>query len=229
MGIVRRALASLKNRGIIGSIDIALTILAEKAFDRRYGTDTLTHVRLDALSIPSKNKARGVEYQPTRIRPFKALMKALRFPAGSVFVDFGCGKGRVLLLAAHYGFARVVGVEFSPELCRIAENNIAAYKKKTGIGTDMTIVAADAVHYEIQDDDNVFYMFHPFRADVVKRVVDNICRSLTKRQREVFIIYLYPSCRDQIEKKGVFFVHGEYVLGDGRFVVYTNRKQTGAK
>ena len=56
-----------------------------------------------------------------RLRPFRRLMRTLSLPPGSGFVDFGCGKGRVLLLAAGFGFARITGVEFAKELCDIAK------------------------------------------------------------------------------------------------------------
>jgi predicted RNA methylase len=48
------------------------------------------------------------------------------------FVDFGSGKGRVLLVASHYPFREVVGVEFSPELQKIAEGNIRSTKAPNG-------------------------------------------------------------------------------------------------
>jgi hypothetical protein len=43
------------------------------------------------------------------------------------FIDLGSGKGRVLLMAAAYGFKRIIGVEFMPELHRVAEENIRKY------------------------------------------------------------------------------------------------------
>ncbi len=32
-------------------------------------------------------------------------------------VDFGCGKGRVLVVAAYYGFKSITGIDFSRTLC----------------------------------------------------------------------------------------------------------------
>ncbi len=48
-----------------------------------------------------------------------------------VFVDFGFGKGTALLLATEFPFKRIIGVEFSPELHRIAEENIKRFPKNS--------------------------------------------------------------------------------------------------
>lgn len=49
---------------------------------------------------------------------------------GFTFIDYGAGKGRVLLIAARYQFDRVVGVELSEPLIRVAAANIAVYAQK---------------------------------------------------------------------------------------------------
>ena len=41
------------------------------------------------------------------------------------FVDLGCGKGKPLMVAASYGFRRLVGVDISAECIAIARRNIA--------------------------------------------------------------------------------------------------------
>ena len=89
-------------------------------FDLRYGTDTCDPLRLSDLRISSPNKGYGVDYSATKPRVFARFMKLVPLLPASVFVDFGCGKGRVMLLAARHGFKRVIGVEFSPELCQAA-------------------------------------------------------------------------------------------------------------
>jgi len=44
------------------------------------------------------------------------------------FVDYGSGKGRVLLVASDYAFKKIVGVEFSKVLNDVAVANIATYR-----------------------------------------------------------------------------------------------------
>ena len=59
---------------------------------------------------------RVVVHQDQRLRPRDE---------GDVFVDFGCGKGRVLFLAARYRFARIIGVELSERMAEQARRNLA--------------------------------------------------------------------------------------------------------
>jgi len=204
----------------VWSVDRTLSVLQERLFDWRYGTDTVTHVELKSLTIESQHASEGTPYQPTRLRLVRRLMSALSPPPGSALVDFGCGKGRVLLLAAEYGFRRITGVEFAKELCGVARDNVARYQKKTGIQTDIRIVEGDAVEYEIQDDDNCFFMFNPFAAAVMTKIIHNITRSVARKDRQVFIIYNNPLCCDVIEQQGfspLLNLHG------GECVVYSNR------
>jgi methylase of polypeptide subunit release factors len=46
--------------------------------------------------------------------------------ATDVFVDFGCGKGRVLYLACRHPFKEVIGVDLSPAVVEAARRNLHA-------------------------------------------------------------------------------------------------------
>ena len=52
------------------------------------------------------------------------LVKQNNNPGQDVFVDYGAGKGRTVVLASTYQFKRVIGVELAPELAAIAEENL---------------------------------------------------------------------------------------------------------
>src|SRR6185503_12151373 len=61
------------------------------------------------------------------------LPRALRYIGVSdhdTFIDFGCGKGRVVHQAARWPFRRVIGVEVSPELAEIARAGLAARRHR---------------------------------------------------------------------------------------------------
>src|ERR1700760_2411871 len=54
------------------------------------------------------------------------------------FVDIGSGKGRALLLATDYPFRKIVGIELSPELDRIARANVARFAEvAAGVNSDV--------------------------------------------------------------------------------------------
>jgi precorrin-6B methylase 2 len=215
----RRILTSLRRRGVIGSLDRALSVVQERLFDFHYGTDTVSFVELDSLTIGGENAAEGTPYQPTRLRLVRQVLSALHPSPESAFVDFGCGKGRVLLSAADYGFRRITGVEFARELCDIARENIARYRKKTGTQTDMRIVEGDALEYRIQDDEDFFFMFNPFSTALVEKIAKSVMQSLAARGRQGYLIYNNPLSGNSIERQGFSPVLD---FNAGECVVYRN-------
>lgn len=123
-------LRSLKKRGVKNTFLIVVCHCVDYYFDFKYKTDTFSWVELDNLKIDDNKKKHAEMYQQTYAIPLKELFSKLRFTPDKVFVDFGSGKGRVLLIAAESGFNEVRGIEISPVLCDIAAKNIAIYKKK---------------------------------------------------------------------------------------------------
>jgi predicted RNA methylase len=221
-----RLVKSLRTKGIAWSVDRGLSAVEERLFDLRYGTDTVTFAKAESLTIEGPHRDDGTGYQPSRIRPFRRLMSALRPPAGSAFVDFGCGKGRLLLLAADYGFQRITGVEFAKELANIASDNLARYQRKKSIRGDIRIIQEDAVDYRIQDDDNFFFMFNPFAASLVEQIARNVAQSVTRASRQVFIIYSNPLWRGGIEQQGFSWVQA---FDSDEILVYSNSHFSSAR
>jgi SAM-dependent methyltransferase len=226
----KRISSSLRTRGIVGSVECVFSKFQERLFDLRYGTDTVSFAELNTLTIGSEHVSDGTPYQPTRMRLVRRVLSSLNLTPGGAFVDFGCGKGRVLLLAADYGFRRITGVEFAKELCDIARENILRYQKKKGISTDIRIVEGDAVEYEIRDNENVFFMSNPFSAALVQKVVNNIVRSLRSRNKPGLIIYNNPLWGEAIERQGFapvldFDAHECIVY---RYDAETERRRTAA-
>jgi predicted RNA methylase len=115
----------------------------------------------------------------------------LPIPHDSVFVDLGAGKGRLLLLAAQSGrFRKVVGVEFSAELCRTAEQNIRSFQRHYAGNVTFEVVHTDAADYEVQPDQNVFFMFNPFGPVVMQQVIQRVEQSLEEAPRRIWVICL---------------------------------------
>jgi hypothetical protein len=116
-----------------------------------------------------------------------------------------------------------VGVEFSPHLCNLAKQNLAAFGRKVPIKSEVEIICADAAEYRIPNDANVFYMFNPFGRTVMESVVANIEASLRSWPREFVLIYNDPCYFEVIRqlpnlKEAVTFAYGGY-----EFRVLSNR------
>jgi SAM-dependent methyltransferase len=217
---LQRVINCFRENGIVWTIDRTLSFIQERIFDLRYGVDTAeTCPYLEPFTIESLHRHEGVGYEPTRMRPFRKLMSRLTPPPNSVFVDMGCGKGRVLMLAAAYGFERIIGVEFAKELVQIASDNVARFRKKSGTRSDIQVIEQDAVEYRVQDDDNFFFMFNPFAALVMEIVIRNIAESVARKNRQVFIIYNNPLWRGVIEQHGFSLLRESDA---GKILVYSN-------
>jgi len=146
-------------------------------------------------------------------------LKAIPLPPESVLVDFGCGKGRVLLLAVLGGMKKAVGIEFSPQLCRIAESNINIVEKAIGARLEITVIEGDVTDYEIEDDQNVFFFFNPFDDVILEAVVENMKKSLQRKPREVAIVYYNPVHSHIMAQH--FLLKNRYIIGGEEYVLYS--------
>lgn len=124
-------------------------------------------------------------------------------------VDFGCGKGRVLSVAAFYDFKKITGIDFSKKLCDEANKNIEKIKPSFP-KVHFKIICEDAVLYTIENDDHVFFFFNPFGETVMLKVVKNILQSLKQNPRKVFIVYLNPLHKEIFLSAG--FIEEYYFL-----------------
>lgn len=183
---------SLRTIGFRRTIAVIFSRLADMAFDWRYGVETIQTESLDRLRIPSSNAAAGQRYQPTGSRALPRILRAAAIPIEGTFVDFGCGKGRTLMLAAQAGFTRVTGIEFSPELAARARENLERFHARSGLRFTADVCCQDAAHYLIQPQEQVFYFFHPFDDTVLRPVMDRIEDSLRRHPRPAWIIYYLP-------------------------------------
>ncbi len=200
---------------------IALSQLADRHFDLAFGTETRVVVEnIDLTDVASPNLARGIRYQPSRAIPLRRVLRAARIPTEGTFLDLGCGKGRVCMLAVMYGFGRVAGVDYSPALCRTAERNLDLLRARTGRSFRSSIHAMDAADYVFAPDVTVVYLFNPFDAGVLSAVIARLCHSLVAQPRRVWIVYQNPKWREAIEASGAFATAGEWSYGGCDFVVY---------
>ena len=156
---------------------------------------------------------------PMRVRPLRRVMSTLKVPLDGAFVDVGCGKGRILLLAARHGFRHIVGLEFAKELCVVARDNVTRYQKKTGVPCDIRVIEGDAVNYDIQDNDTVFFLNNPFGEVLVERFTENIVRSLAAKSRQVYVVYNSPRWRPVLERHGFSPL---WEIDGGECIVYGN-------
>jgi SAM-dependent methyltransferase len=148
---------------------------------------------------------------------FDKIMAHFKITPDDAIVDFGCGKGGILISLSKYPFSKIAGVEIAPELAEIARGNIRKLKIR-----NVEIACCDAVEFDRLNRFNYFYFFDPFPAVVMQDVIRNIEKSIAEKPRKVTIIYLNPSCHDLFEASEVLWKTAELPHFQHKCYVYSN-------
>jgi hypothetical protein len=125
------------------------------------------------------------------------------------FIDYGSGKGRVLIVAAGFPFKAVIGVEFSRELHGIAQKNIARIRGDMIRCGDVTTFHCDAAAFEPPRSNLVCYFYNPFGPPVMAAIVSRLISHYEQSGCEIVVIYVDPRHRDVFEQTGRFAVLNE--------------------
>lgn len=216
------AFESVSRRGLVRTAKVAGSVVVDLGFDLLYRTDTMRWVWAEDLGANSEHDVNAVSYQATKARPLRKLMRKLDLPRDRAFVDLGSGKGRVLLLAAQFGFEKVVGVEFSPRLCDIARQNVKTFAKRTRMTPCVDVIESDVALYDIEPEQCIFFIYNPFDDVVMERLVLNLRDSLHQFPRKVWLLYNTPIHATVIERSGLFCSCEEFECGGSEFKVYKN-------
>jgi len=80
--------------------------VSERVLELRYGVSTSEHVYHEDLGLDTENR---VWHDPSDWIAIRRALARLRVGPSDVFVDFGSGLGRALLVASTLPFRRVVG------------------------------------------------------------------------------------------------------------------------
>jgi SAM-dependent methyltransferase len=120
-----------------------------------------------------------------------------------VFLDYGAGKGRVLLAAARFPLGRIIGLELNEADAAVARSNagIAAPRLRC---PHIEVVVADARVWPVPDDVTYMYLFNPFQGEIFKEMLGRVLESVDRRPRQLTIIYANPTCATELLATGRF-------------------------
>lgn len=208
-GRIGRAIAIVRQRGVLEPLRLVRRhglgesarfvarnirhLIADRLarrWDRANNVDTAGSIQLAMLDVVGPNRDKGNECVCTSPKSFDFIMRNL--PADmsdTTFIDIGSGKSRTLLLASHYPFASIVGVEFARELVTIARHNITSYRNPRQKCRALVMVESDAAAYAFPDTPLAVYFYNPFSKEVFDLVLANLAASLHARPRRCFVVY----------------------------------------
>jgi hypothetical protein len=216
--LYRKLTGVLRRQGLLGTLRLIRTrgssyfrtLYVENAFDVTQGVDTSAILDTEGIIKPpamqdveGENWVHGVGHMPTSVDLFEQMISASDIePHCYSFIDYGSGKGRVLLLASRLPFRRVVGVEYSPELHRIAERNLRSSRFVDQRSGPVESKCMDAVRYCIPEEPVVLYLYNPFKRPIMEIVRDEVVRSYEGNPRSIVVIYHYPAYSDVWDEVG---------------------------
>ncbi len=106
------------------------------------------------------------------------------------FVDLGAGMGRAMLLASAYPFRSIVGVELHPALARIGRKNLARWRAAGRSSVPLRLYCRDVADFPLPAGPCLAFLFNPFAAPVLRRLLRAWSDSLAGRPGKLDILYV---------------------------------------
>ena len=195
---------SLHHRGLMGSVRQAASRLSERRtdaqptihpFDELHSVDTGGLITAPHLSHGHPHALEATAYCATPPSRFAALLEiwAKSPPERPIdeytFIDIGCGKGRTLLMAPALPFREIIGVELDPGLVRVAEQNLAKSRDGAPMVPPTHVLCGDAAAFDLPVSPCLIYLYNPFTAVIMEKLLDRIEASLGLKPRPLDILY----------------------------------------
>lgn len=175
----------------------------DAAFDAKYNVHTSGDFWPTRESVVGQNWSYGVSYEAIDPGEFLTIIHQLAIPQSEfTFIDFGCGKGRAVLLASTFPFRKVIGVEYCLDLTRVAEENVRRFPESARRCPHIEIVCADAAEFPLPDGPLLLFFYNPFWRPVMEKVVANAAASFAGNPRHFLVLYFTPRFADLWENAG---------------------------
>jgi SAM-dependent methyltransferase len=170
--------------------------LIRHPFDLEFGVRTSGLVAGRHLSAGHKHDRHITAYFAVAPSVFRAMIVRWRRcrPVAPIdeytFIDVGAGMGRATMLAAEYPFRAVYGVELNPALARIGRKNLALWRTAGRTIAPVRMVHRDASEFPLPAGPCIAFLFNPFAAPVLRRMLRSWSRSLAERAGKLDILYV---------------------------------------
>jgi hypothetical protein len=198
-------------------------------FDQMHGVDTSGLVPAKHLVTGHANDEHVTAYYgvaPSILRSLIAQWRETVPPrpiSSYTFIDIGAGKGRGLLVASEYHFRKVIGIELNSDLAAIARQNVAHWTRDHA--ADLTaprlapieVLEQDVLDYDFPTTPTLLFLFHPFEAPVLKKLLRRIETQLgapsvtasssrveSKMPPALDILYVNAECANVIDRNPAF-------------------------
>lgn len=185
------------------------------------------------LDISSEDSKLSDPYGPTPYYiltiSLNQIKKVIKDIQNSIFVDIGCGPGRVLYCSSTVGFNRLIGVEQSKKLSDLCNQNL---KKYLSPHVELKIVNQNVKDINFLNLINefdlckkinslVFFLYTPFKDEMLQIMLDKFDEL---NFIDCFIIYFGPQNESTITQKNFSVVYTHYENPDTPIKIYSRKK-----
>ncbi len=162
-------------------------------FDILNGVDTETWRPLSEYTeTDSDMKHYQASFTQEIIKCFN-LLRSIAQTDKFTFYDVGCGKGKVLIMAAKYLPCQgIVGIELDENLAAIASKNL----QKLGIGAE--IIKENARVFNNYAEHSIIYICDPFGVETLTQMLTHI----TNASKACYLVYNNPVYESDVELAG---------------------------
>ncbi len=165
----------------------------EENFDGRYGTDTFRKVRLSQYDAKWLRCSDAVMYWATPVQIVKKTLGSLGINKSQyIFIDAGCGKGRVALIASSDGFKEVKGIEMNPFLLDVARDNRNRYRQFHQQLSPTAFFCDNALEHEYEAENMVLFMFKPFGSASLSILINKLITGMSQNHFDLMVIMVDP-------------------------------------
>ena len=183
------------NLGLRRYSDLVRHLWETATFDLRYGVSTKGNIPVSNLGFEDHTvQVHAERYSPAPpfciSNAFRQLKKHLHSFEDVVFVDYGCGKGRVMLLALEAGFRQVVGLDLSLSLLEQCRKNLRRYTQHQNDPACFLVLKQNAATYLPPPAASVFFFFNSFSELIFEQVAVQITNSMIRHPRPVYTLIL---------------------------------------
>ena len=98
--------------------------------------------------------------------------------------------GRAALLASELPFREVIGIELNSTLVRIARKNVSTWRAQKRGQSPIAVVEGDAVEFSFPEDPCLVFLFNPFGATVMRRLLKKLAATFANRPRQLDLLYV---------------------------------------
>ncbi len=174
-------------------------------FDAAHGTDTSGLIWGENLHSGHRHDTWNTAYYGIAPSVFRQALQLLQERAGLdwsrfTFIDVGSGKGRAVLMASQLPFARVLGVELSPELHSIAVANLDVFARGDSRLSPVAMLHADAAEFPWNRElaaaplaeSLLFFLYNPFSRPVLEKFLKSLQATLGSAPVEAYVLFINP-------------------------------------